>query len=412
MAHVNYSRQIRLCPSLSLEELFPQNDSLGNFAVLCGVPQQRTEIALHSIQRYVGKVGIVFIHDDPVMSDELSRLVKGKNGTNLYYANRNLSDAKEYDPLYGLNQRAVKDIILPKEKNGTSSLDITSARARLGDYLSIMEHQFKIDPSIFGNYPYNLDLLVQLTGMPYNQLESTVLNYLPSDMKDRLSSSLSADNVQQSIYDYVENFRTLAEEFLWSPSNAAAHSRISIIETVKNKDIISVQIPNSNSDLLDYIRCELETLSNARIPFLLVESGLDLLNSSQISTYFLGEHTQHNYRTGILSQSASSFLDFGKEDLSKITAQYQDIVILRCSSDAEAEPFSSAAGTYSRKVRSRNFQAHRKPFSIFSSHGDGTQISEQKERNISTDELVKLGNGAMICGARYQLPVLVQNLIL
>lgn len=412
MAHINHSRQIRLCPTLTLEQLFPQNELSENFAVLFGVPQQRTEIALHSMQRYVGKAGIVFIHDDPAMSNELNRLTERIPQVNLYYANRNLSDARIYDPLYGLNERAITDIILPVQKNGTNSLDISSARARLGDYLSIMKYQFNNNPSIFGSYPYNLDLLVQLTQMPFSQLQASVLNYLPSDMSERLSSRLSADSIQQSVFDSVQNFRSVAEEFLWSPSNAANHSRLSIIETVKNGDIISVHIPNSNPDLLNYIYYELESLINARIPFLLVESGLSLHNSAKISDCFFGEHTQLNYRTGIISQSASSLLGSEKDDLSKITSQYQEIVVLRCSSNAEAEPFSASAGTYFRKVTSRNFQSHRRPFSIFSSHGGGTQTNEQEERNIRPEELVNLGNGAMLCGASHQLPVLVQNLIL
>ena len=157
MAHINHSRQIRLCPTLTLEQLFPQNELSENFAVLCGIPQQRTEIALYSMQRYVGKVGIIFIHDDPAMSNELSRLTRRNPQTNLYYANRNLFNARNYDPLYGLNERAITEIILPAQKNGFNSLDISSARARLGDYLSIMKSSVpELLPHTFWNPQYTL----------------------------------------------------------------------------------------------------------------------------------------------------------------------------------------------------------------------------------------------------------------
>ena len=403
MAHIEHTRQIELCRELSVKDLFPNNQATGNFAVFCGDLHRRSLIASHAIKPYVGKVGIVFIHDDPFTSNTLGNLTRGVPGVNLFYANGNPGNARIYDPLYGLGENEISDIFFPDKNKKTE-------RARLSDYLSIMDYQFQKNPSVFGDYPYNLDLLLELTQMSVEQLQNTVLNYLPEDMKDRLYSRLSAENVQQTVYDAVDDFCKLVQNSLWTPTSAARHSRISIIAAAKKKDIISLYIPNSDPSLLDYVYQELAALIKSNIPFLLVESGLNFVEKSNFSELFFKEHSQLNYRTGILSQTVASVLNANNtNEMIRLASEYHEIVVMNCSSALEAEPYSTLAGIYFRQTVSSTKQRFRNIFSLFPSLGSSSQTSEVQERNIRPEEIRDLNNGIMLYGRSHQHPILVDS---
>ncbi|MBQ5868994.1 MAG: hypothetical protein IIW68_06695 [Lachnospiraceae bacterium] len=406
MAHIEHTRQIELCRELAVKDLFPHNLATGNFAVFSGDINRRLLIANHAIRPYVGKMGVVFLHGDPFTPNRLGDLVRGNPDVNLFFANRNLENARIYDPLYGLGENAILDIIFPDRSKETE-------RARLGDYLSIMEYQFEKNPSVFGNYPYNLDLLLELTRMPADKLKKTVLDYLPKDKGDSLNSRLSEEKIQQTIYDAVDNFCKLVKETLWTPTDAARHSRVSIVAAAKNKDIISVYVPNSDPSLFDYLFHELDALIKSGTPFLLVESGLNLKEKSKLSELFFKEHSHLGYRTGILSQTIASVLNVDNNDeLIKLASEYHEIVVMNCSSVTEAEPFSQLAGIYFRQSVSSTKQRFRNLLSLIPSLGSSTQTTDIQERNIRPEEIRDLNNGIMLYGRNHRYPILVRSFYL
>ncbi len=410
MAHINRQRQITLARNFSLNQLMPAGQLPSNFAVFCGTTDQRSTIGLHAVQQCVGTVGVVFIHDDPFLADQLNTIQRNGTNTQLYYPNRIITQEHlNYDPLYGLGEASILDIIVPPSSDGLTTPNVDSIRARLADYLAIMEYQFKLSPGNFGNYPYNLDLLVQLTQMTYNQLEEAVLNYLPADMGSQLKARLSDSNVQQSVRDAVQKFRTLMQRYLWQPRGATRHTRMSIYESVINRHIISIYVPNSVPEILDYIDCELQALAEARIPYFLMESGINLSRSERMRTRFLNEHAQLNYRTAILSGSPTSFISTDSTDFAQLTSQYRNVIALQCSSAAEAELFSQATATYYRRVTTNHQERSRQAFHLFPTFSRGHNVVEQEERSVRVNELTDLHNGALIFTQGEQYPVLVNN---
>jgi hypothetical protein len=272
-----------------------------------------------------------------------------------------------------------------------------------------MAYQFEQDPKWFGAYPYNLDLLTQLVYMPYPQLKRDVLSYLPSYMQTDLDGRLSKESVQSSVMAALRNFATMAKRQFWTPANWANHSRISIVSAVSQKDILSIYVPGSDPAMLDYLELELEELTHNNIPYLLVESGLNIHNSPKIANRFLSEHSQLNYRTGIVTQSSSSILRTEGDELANLLAEYQEIVVLACSGKPEAERFSAAMDTYFRIVTSTTRNTARRMFSILPTHTRGTERHEVEERNVRANELENLGDGAVLWGKNHPYPVIVDH---
>lgn len=411
MNHINYERRVALRNRLTLDQLFPSRYVSGNFAVLCGDHGQRREIALQALRQYVGKVGIIFIHNDPMLSSDLRTLVENQHGTNLHYANPDLYTQRNYDPLYGLSEARVLEALVPYSADSAHYQDMTVLRSHLQDYLSIMKYQFNQSRRYFGDYPYNLDLLMQLAQMPYPDLKTEVLDYLPDTMRRYLEASLAKDSVQYNVMAVLRNFATMAEEHLWTPTNAAAHSRLSIVSVVRRGDIISVRVPNSDPTLMNYIDLELEELNHNATSYLLVESGLNLHSSRKIASRFLGEHSHLNYRTGIVTQSPASILSADSDDLSNLFSEYQEIVVLACSSKTEAELFSSSMGSYYRIVSSQVRNTSRRMFSLFPTHTNGVERHEVEERNIRPEEILNLSDGALLLGQNHDDPVIVSHLV-
>ena len=97
-----------------------------------------------------------------------------------------------YDPLYGLSASYVLDILYPVSDDGFRS-ETQAVRSVLSDYLEILRFQFSKHPTPFGASPYNLDLLLELTRMPYADLERNVLAFLPQPLSGQLMGFASPE---------------------------------------------------------------------------------------------------------------------------------------------------------------------------------------------------------------------------
>ena len=99
-------------------------------------------------------------------------------------------------------------------------------------------------------------------------------------------------------------------------------------------------------------------------------------------------------------------------EVGALIAQHADVLVFRCASAQQAEPFSQAFGTYRRIVTDRQSNSYRQPFGLFSSHGMGNTQRETQERNVTVEELMDLRNGAVLCGSAHGQPVLFNRVAL
>ena len=416
MAHINHMRIIDHLSTLNVRDVF-NNSSPNSFGVFCGRQQQRNLIGLYEISRVLGRMGIIILHNEPIFESELVQVydlngsTQSRNDINMYIANQISSNGTRvsfYDPLYGLPQREILDVLTPGSSN---TFESNRLRSIISDYLSIMDFLFQINPSVSGNYPYTLDLLYELTSMPYKTLQSEVLSHLPDNLKMSISGRLSAEGSQQIAYQAVLSFSQSLNGFLWTKRDFRAHTKLSIVEAAKTKQLISIYLPESRSDILEYIATELQYLNSINIPYLVIENGLNLNASQKLKNIFFSEHSSLPHYTGVIAENTSNIIDQSNStnDLAALFGQTQELYVFSCSSTMAAQPFSDGIGNYYRKVEDQHYDYHREPFHIFSSHSQGNLKREISQKMIDPEELTNMGNGCLLYGKNYPIPVLIDN---
>ena len=422
MAHINHIRTIDHQSRMSLQDTLYQG--YYSFGVFCGSNYRREQIALNTISNFCGNMGIVLLHNSPQFEFLLGNIysirpsLSGTKDFNMLLANRVNETGNidtYYDPLYGLTETEILDVIVPVSSDARFVSEFQFLRSVITDYLSIIRQLYKSQPTTFGDYAFNLDILLELTKMPYSVLKEQILNHFPEDIVFDISSRLSADKAQQSAYRAVLTFsQSMESATLWKKHNFKEHTRLSIISAIKNKQLISLYIPETRNDVMDYLYAELQHLNKLQTPYLLVESGLNLSSNIKLKHLFLSEHNTLPYYTGIIAEDTSSIIsaENSEYELASLFAQTQEMYILACSSALAAKPFSDGIGNYFRRVTERHSELHRQPFHIFGSHGHGDVQHEINQRIIDPEELVNLSNGCLLYGKNHPIPILVDNFIL
>lgn len=408
MAHINHSRDVYQRNRLSLSSFLTLDNSNPSFAAFCGRPAQRNAVALHGIRRYWGRTGIVLLHNDASLENSLGQLETTNPQLKTYLVNHPGNVDFYYDPLYGLSAEHIVNCIIPLASGNSFSDTNRTVRSYLACYLEIMNIQFRMNPQPFGNYPYNLDLLMELVRMPYRTLEQSVLNHLPEPQREHIKTLLSTPNAQQSVYDAVTAFATIMRTYIWTSRGFAGHSRMSITQAVRERCLISIYVSDSNPELLDYLTTELYSLINQQIPFLLMESGIQLNNCARLKQLFFAEHQHSNYSTAIITDGLSGIIN-SEEEMATLFSQHPEFIVFSCNNVRAAEPFSNALGTYQRLIEETQYSRNREPFHIFASHGNGRATREVTEHNVRPEELVYLNDGCLLCSTHYRRPVLIRH---
>jgi len=419
MAHINRIRWIGRIPRMSAQDTYITPNQ--SFGIFCGHSFQRDRLLLQLLSNYCGKTGIVFLHNNPRIEQQLGNIyslnpsLANIPGFKMILSSR-VSDShlmqSYYDPLYGLRQNEVLDAIAPFNHNGQYRMtsEIQNLRSILTDYLSIITWQFSKDSRIFGEYPFSLELLLELTGMPFAALQNEVLRFLPEEISSPITGRLSASGAQQTAYAAVNSFAQEVNGILWTPRGFRDHTKTSMIPAVLRRQMISINIPSGQTSVLDYLSCELQHLVNARIPFLLVEYGINLNSSSRLKDFFLSEHTSAPYSTGIVAEDTSSItVSDHSAELSALFGQTQEMFVFSCSSTIAARPFSDGIGSYHRRVTDHHTDRHRQPFHIFTASVRGDVQHEISQRIIDPEELTTLGTGCLLYGTNHPVPVLVND---
>ncbi len=421
MGHILHSRSLIRYGRYSVDEAFPEGFINISFAAFCGSSSQRNAVAVTGIRRCVGRKGIVLIHNDPNLIANLAgltggerRLTDGRNSFRILLPNSTGSSNSYYDALYGLPATNVVDAIAPLPENSPAVADIQSLRNNLADYLQIIQIQFGQNRAPFGQYPFNLDLLLDLTQMPYSELEQRILNFLPPAVSAGLRQRLSMQGAQQQAYAAVKSYALQLNSSLWTYHGAADHKRVSIVSAVEEGQMICVFVPNSRKEILDYLSVELNSLINRNIPYLLVTSGIRISESDRFKKLFLNDHITLPYSTGIIASDLTSALgsvnnESYEADQAAFFSQTQEIFVFSCPSILSARPFSDAIGNYYRLIDETHSDRNRQPFHIFSSHGHGLTTREQQQAIVNPEELTLLGNGCLIYGSDHAVPILVDE---
>lgn len=416
MAHIDYSRQLQIRFSDTLERVMPLDMGGCNFAAFGGTLEQRADSAVQTAARYCGRCGIVVLLNESdgdntgYLEQQLRRMPAALPDSHAAYRRTLVRPLawSSYDLLYGLDENAITALMFPGENLQSFAMQTNSTLAGLQAYLAIIRSQFEQNSAAFGAYPFNLNLLHQITKMPYGQLERTVLNYLPDDVYYPVQKALSKDSVQINVHSLVNRFAENFRRFHYLPGDFGKHSRRSIVQAVSQREITCVRIPSSSEILMNYVEAELNQLSDTGVPYLLISSELNLTKNEALQERFLSKPSGNIYM-GILAESMSSVVR-SDDQQNLVFGNYPQILVFQCAADELAEPFSKNCGTYKRTEVHQTSARHWAPFHILPMVGSGEEKVWRDERNIRTEELTKLGNGVLLCGKLYTTPVKINNL--
>lgn len=399
MAHIEYGRNIIEAKRWALDDFMNDLGGESSFACLYGTPLEREYVAMRGIGRYRsmhshGHCGVVVLEDDPLLVRLLIETYgrEDESGWNpLVLANDPSDDIHYYEPLYGLSERYATEALLPEGTHGEEDVS---------DYLDIMLREYRCHPDKFGEYPYNLDTMLQLVSMPFEELDQYVLDYLPeSDKEDLLSMPvsmlrrrLSAQGVQQASYIAVHDF-ALGVRNAWTPRDMSNLSDISITSAVNHDDIIVVHLPHGDKSLAEYLSCELSYLSASNRGFLLVASGVQLGMSRRLQDVFLGSHQSKAYSTGLLTGNLDEVLDVGDNarDAGALFRECSEIVCLPCPDVATASVVTASLGSYYRIYQTTSESKSWKHMQFFKDSESTTTSNEAETAVVRPEELVDLG---------------------
>ena len=416
--YINYIPSLRRRHSSSLNVFMPLGKGSDcNFAAFMGTQNQRTQVAVQGMMQAAERnKGIIYLHGGQShccdVLDIFSLRYEGLFGRKPVVREPNPIGTTQcyYDPLYGQDKTGALNCILAASGNGPSTLGTSGVRSRIEDLLTISEHIARLVPDLFGNHPYNLDFLLKLSSMNFDEIRKLILPSLPIGLSEQLSRNLndssSLDAARNTIRDYSSHMRCR----LWKPRRFQDHTKISIVSAVEKHEVIAIHMPGGNNPLANCVDAELDVLIQRGIPFLLIADSVSIENS-KLRARFMDDHLGSVYTTGILSETAAGIVGDAHENVGQIMSSTEHVILFAAANAAVAEPFSAIFGTYYRMVEEKNHGRRRGFWDIFPDINHGKNCREHEERCVRPYDLISLRNGALLCG-RSELPTLVKSFIL
>lgn len=357
-----------------------------SFAVFGGNVQQRNRVTEQGIARCFGRIGVIVIHNNEFLEQDLMHileiypeLLSGYGKTPVCYINQNNLN---YMPLLGMEPDRAAEVIYPElSRESPMYLQQHLYADGLKRYLRILQYR---------DLPLTLGSLLYLCRLDLEALETRELSQIPEAYASEILSGLMQDNVTRQIRADVESFAGQLYGRIWGGQGGGGAS---ILTAARNRALISIRVPSHNASVLNYLSAELSQVLELGIPCLLVIDSVQLGNSllrgiitapgGSVPKILSGSSVQE--LCGETPNSGSALLyQFGK------------IILFQCANAAVAAQYSDMIGNYLRRFMTMTENKSRGAFDLFSGHGRGESFSMQEYARIKPEELMRLGNGAVL----------------
>lgn len=166
-----------------------------------------------------------------------------------------------------------------------------------------------------------------------------------------------------------------------------------MIQAVKDRAMISIRVPSNNRAVLDYLATEISCLFDENLPFLLI---LDSVNIGNSLLRNIVANPNPVFAKILSGNSIQELYEGMKEEGGNALGQMAKIILFQCANVVVAGAYSEMIGSYLRKFVSVSENKSRAAFDFFSEYGKGKSISEQDYARIKPEELVQLGEGAVL----------------
>ncbi len=387
--------------SASVRDWLPDYEAGTNVAVFGGNGMQRKLVVEQGIVRCLGRIGIVVIHNNLLLENDLSNFRNCFPEVGAAYANTPICIVNNhnlcYEPLYGMTyNRAIETIYPEVSKDSSMYMQQHLCSAALKAYTSILQYK---------NIPIDLDNLLYLCNLDLNELEQKELADLPSEQAGDVLAVLMQENIVRQVKADVNYFAAQLDERIWDKSREP--SNVSIMEAVRNKALISVKASSNNMAVLDYLAAELSCLLECNAPCLLVVDSV-LLRHSRLKDILMNPSV--SLLTIIAGNSIQELFDEAQEEGTSAVHKADKIILFQCANVTVAKQYSGMIGEYMRQFVSISDNRHRGAFDFFASHGQGKSVSEQLYARLTPEELVRLGEGAVLIDQRNGSVELVKRL--
>lgn len=357
-----------------------------NISVFGGWTEQRNAVVEYIISRYLGNVGVIVLHNNDLLENDLNRfhnyypeIFKENPDIKACFINGSNS---VYEPLEGLDKNRIVEIIY--SDNSDEYQKHSQSIEVLKIYLDILKYAGKT---------MNLDNLLTLCNMHYEQLKQDVLPNLPPSVAENYRAKLARDNQWDKVGEDVRNFAGKLDGRIWSED--LPQTSISMIRAVENKALLTIRMSSDNRILQDYLAAELDYMIERKMNFVLVVDSV-IMKDSRLRNIAI--NLASNFCTVISANSNIELGDsMGKEhNENQLIYKADKVILFQCPDHSIAGYYSALIGNYLKKVVTYHEDKHRGAFDIFSGHGKGKGIAEQDFERIRPEELAGLRDGAVL----------------
>ena len=392
------ARRAQVCPTQSyhLQSFLPQSAE-ANTAILCGTLEQRLYAGLYALSGWCGKYGIVCLHQSPSFNQNLRAIyalrpeLRQQNDFYAYIANNEMEH--HYSPLSGMTAAHILEAILPFSQQNSANAHFLKMRRHLQNLLMILDVM---------HVPWSLDALMTLAEMSNERFENDVLRRVA-----HLNIRLEDSQTHHDTCTLIQAFAAQMSSCLWRRS--VNPSQLSIIRAVEAKGLVSIYV-NNDENIYTYLAQELHQLMEQGIPFVVMTSELHLAGTPLQNLLF---SSQENCHVVITASHLGRIFEPGRDQMSRLCAKCNAVIVYNCPDTQTAEPFSAACGEYMRRSFFTYRSKYRRAFQWFADHEIGVGEQENVTRCVRPEELMQLGAaGALLIGQNCALPILTRNLLI
>ncbi len=369
----------------------PDFEGVNHMSVFGGSADRRNRIVLDAIARAYGKMGVIIIHSNPSLITMIDRFYYFYPKLCTYTEQVGIkvrkcqisSNNPEYEPFYGMSEIRALEAIYPK----TNTENGNSGQRNLCE--EALRQYFKIIRYI--GEELDLDILVRLVGMDINELES-IINTMPQKDKNKIRETLSYNDIYKQVRADVDAFANSLEGRIWTPCPEDGEvSDISMIKAAENKAILSIHV-NANNDVLNYLTCEIKEMMDRGMRFMLVLDSVNIEGS--IMNDKLLAFSTLPFSTVLTCENVTGI--FGNSSFRNVLSRMNTIFLMRHTDANIAREYTSTKGQYDRQVVTQHYGTNREAFKLFGSHNEGRNVAVDRFDRITPEEIVNLGDGAII----------------
>lgn len=364
--------KIKNMRKVNFSQLVSNGFSSQSFAVTCGDPISRLYVFRSAVADAAALgLPIVIIHNGGPVGDYLNRVT-------------GIDNVGPQNPCYtAFSGMSVPQIINAiANLSGSQPLSAEELNA-LKIYIQLSFHVSALPGTL--NSVFDLvekdmnalkDTLSRIPGMD-STLRNDVIDYLRPYFSDGNSSSVIR-RLRDRLSAIYQKIGTI------SSTHTGYIKEVSILNTVKNRGIIAIDISQANDWLMDYIAEELSLVNGH---FLLACCDLQVEESSAFGKAII-RHSCAKARPLFISSNdiLQSYSSNRPGSTFAASLAPRNLLILNCGNAATADPYQKYVGDYFKDVVTQSHSTHRSLHSLIGSITGGSSVTQTLVSSLEKNE--------------------------